>query len=1141
MSLGLAALLSLCLIAVLFAVAALVEAGMARQMPARASGSRLRHRVYTLGLGVYCSSWTFYGAAGSAVREGWNYLPIYLAPCLLLLFAPGFLQKLGDAVDEEKAATISDFIAARFGHDPGMARLVTLTALCGIVPYVALQLRSIGIAIALLSSRDVAGPVMIVAAVGLGLFAILFGARRYEVAGRTEGLMFSIALESTIKLVALVIIAGVSLRVLADAPALRVQQSLALLGEHFRPAAFSIDFGVILLVSALAVVVLPRQFFMGLAQARDPHDLHRARFGLAAYIATMAAMILPIALAGLVALPRDALPDLFVLRIPFAGHMGWPVIAALLGGISSAAAMVIVDTTALAIMVSNDLIFPAVLRSGGAEVGDGSLVGPQGGPKGGHVGRQMMGVRRLAIIGVVGASLAWALLLPARSSLSSIGLIAFAGMAQFSPHFLLAVYGKGRDPVAGRLSLAAGFCLWLWTLALPPILPAPWLAALQATPFDPLHLLWIGHASPFVHGVLWSLSVNCVVLIVAHTRREGGQREGRRERFQFVRGARHVRNQGELAQLTGRFIGAERADEAFPPALHHAKVDRIAARRAQDLIAGVVGPSSARALVASALAGGQMGLDDVTRLLDEGVQSLRFSRQLLAASFENLPSGISVVDSELNLVAWNSLYIELFGYPPGLVRVGVPIADLIRFNIERGGFPGPMEEQVERRLARLRARQSYVSERIRRDGRVIKSVGGPMPGGGYLTSFTDVTREAQMRGELEHTLEELESRVAARTRELSEANRRLAESTRDKTRFLAAASHDLLQPLHAARLFLAALDRQSTEAMRPLVGRVERAIGGAEALLRALLDISRLDAGGIQPHPEVIALGPFLRDVAEGVRPLAEAKGLRLVLGPLFGAVCTDAGLLRSVVQNFLTNAVRYTEQGGVIIGVRQRGASLRIDVIDTGVGIPPEQQKAIFTEFTRLGAVDTEGLGLGLAMVDRIARLLDLRIELASRPGRGSRFGVTIASVSVRDTQMDGWMPAIASERAVRALRVLVVDNDPLIIEASGALLASKGHAMLPARTIAEAVARAPEADAALIDYDLDDGENGLDLIDTLRASLPNLPMAVISATQNTTLRAQLRQRGVPFHAKPVEPADLDDFLARVSEQVSDREIEAQ
>ena len=175
MSLGLAALFSLTLIALLFAVASLVEARVDART--HATSPRLRHLAYTLGLGVYCSSWTFYGAVGSLVRDGWNYLPIYLAPCLLLIAAPGFLDRLADAVDEEKAATISDFIAARFGHDAGMARLVTLTALAAIVPYVALQLRSIGIAIALLSDRAVAAPVMLVAAVVLGLFAILFGAR----------------------------------------------------------------------------------------------------------------------------------------------------------------------------------------------------------------------------------------------------------------------------------------------------------------------------------------------------------------------------------------------------------------------------------------------------------------------------------------------------------------------------------------------------------------------------------------------------------------------------------------------------------------------------------------------------------------------------------------------------------------------------------------------------------------------------------------------------------------------------------------------------------------------------------------------------------------------------------------------------
>ena len=1137
MSLALAALFPLSLIALLFAVAAFAEArAVGAVAGASAISSRWRHRVYTLGLGVYCSSWTFYGAVGSVVREGWTYLPIYLSPCLVLLLAPRFLKRLGDAVAEERAATISDFIAARFGHDPGMARLVTVTALSAIVPYVALQLRSIGIAIALLSGRDVAILAMVAAAIVLGLFSILFGARRYEAAGRNEGLLFSIALESVIKLVALVIVAGAAVVVIVQAPQLRADRALAVLQANFRPAGLSVDFAVISLISALAFIVLPRQFFMGLAEARASHDLHDARFGAAGYLAAMALLILPIAWAGLVALPADASPDLFVLSLPAAAGYRFAVIAALLGGISSAAAMVIVDTTALAIMVSNDLIFPAVLRSGASDAGMAS--------PGGNLGRRMLGVRRLAIAAVIGASLAWALLLPAQNSLSSIGLIAFAGMAQFGPHFLLAVQGNGRDPVAGQISLAAGFALWLWTLALPPIMPAAWLAALDGTALAPQHLFGIGHASPLVHGVLWSLTVNGALLLAATAGRETV-----RDRTRFVRGARHVRNQGDLAQLVARFIGEPGADDAFPPALHAGAVDRGAARRAQDLIASVVGPSSARALVASALAGGQMGLDDVTRLLDEGGQSLRFSRALLAASFENLPSGISVVDADLNLVAWNSLYIDLFGYPPGLVRAGVPVADLIRFNITRGGYSGPVEMQVERRIARLRARQPYVSERIRHDGRVIKSVGGPMPGGGYLTSFTDVTTEADMREALQRTLEQLETRVGERTHELSQANLRLAESTRDKTRFLAAASHDLLQPLHAARLFLSALDRQAAEAQRPLVLRVERAIGAAEALLRALLDISRLDAGGIQPHPEPIALAPFLRDIAESVRPLAEQKGLRLRIGAVFGTVCTDAGLLRSVVQNLVSNAVRYTERGGVLVGVRQRGARLQIDVVDTGVGIPEDQHKAIFAEFTRLGAIEADGHGLGLAMVERIARLLAMDIAVSSQVGRGSRFAIMLAAAADCAPQAPAAVVQTTAALPFRALTILVVDNDPVIIDASMALFGGQGHRVLGARTVDEAVAQAGQADAALIDHDLDHGENGLVLIDRLRSIAPHVALAMISATQDPALLMALRQRAVPFFAKPVAPEVLAAFLAQVSPPelppmvfpVSDRQIETE
>ncbi|WP_226019231.1 PAS domain-containing hybrid sensor histidine kinase/response regulator [Novosphingobium sp. FKTRR1] len=1116
MSLTVATLLALALVIVLFAVATAVD------MRAVKAGPRLRQFAYALGLGVYCSSWTFYGAVGSAVREGWNYLPIYLAPCLVLLVAPGFMRRLAEAVEEERAASLSDFIAARFGHDPMMAQLVAVTAVCGIVPYVALQLRSIGSAIAVASHRPVEAPVMIAASVALAGFAILFGTRRYEIAGRSEGILFSVALESVIKLLAMVLVAGLAIVIVMDAPQAQVTAGWDRLATAFAPQAMSIpDVIAISVVSALAMLALPRQFYMAFTQARDTTDLPRARLVLAGYIAAMAALVLPIALAGLAILPQQASPDLFVLELPEAVGQPWMLVFALLGGISSAAAMVIVDSTALATMVSNDLIFPAVLRRAQDNEAAGTL------------GYRMMAARRLAIVAIIGLALAWGLLLPSRSSLASIGLVAFSAMAQFTPHLILGVLAKGRDPLAGRISLGAGFGLWLWTLALPPVLPQSWLAALSGTPFDPLHLLGLGHASPLVHGVAWSLTINLAVLTLASARQDRAIRLPR-----LLRGQRPVRNQGELARLTARFVGEDRADVAFPPALHNAPVDRIAARRAQDLVAEVVGAASARTLVASALAGGSLGIHDIARLLDEGGQSLQFSRRLLAATLENLPSGISVIDAELNLVAWNAAYIALFGYPPGMVRVGVPVADLIRFNVVRGDFPGPTDAQVERRLARLRDRQPYVSERIRHDGRVIKSVGGPMPGGGYLTSFTDVTGEAQARAELQATLEQLEERVAERTVALSQANQMLAESTRDKTRFLAAASHDLLQPLHAARLFTGALARKADEGVQSLVAGVDRSITGAENLLRALLDISRLDAGGVRPDLTPVELGPLLRDIAEGMRPLAANKGLALRTGPLRGVVHTDAGLLRSVLQNFVSNAVRYTDRGAVLIGVRRRGDHLRIDVVDTGVGIAEAEQRAIFTEFTRLGTVDAEGLGLGLAIVERIARLLGLSIEVRSQPGRGSRFSVlvpvsveAVASAAVPSTRTTA-LPA------ANGLRVLVVDNERDILDATAALLGEMGQIPIVATTMADALAVAGRADVALLDYHLDHGEDGLDLADRLRAAHPALTLALVTAEGGAELREAARLRGIAVIVKPAAPAAVAAFLAEVG---SPREVEPQ
>ncbi len=1136
MGVGSAALFALAWIGVLFTVAALAEAGGGRRrLP------RLRHMAYTLALGVYCSSWTVYGAVGSVVREGWNYLPIYLAPMLLLALAPAFLRRLAEAVAEEQATTASDFIAARFGHDIVVARLVTIIALSGTVPYMALQLRSIGNAVAIVTGRGgtegaLLAPTMIAAAVLLAVFAILFGARRFERAGRSEGMVYAIGIESLIKIIALSLVGGLAITMLSHASTAELTQGIAVLAQRFQPSQLSLETWVIALVSAMAVLVLPRQFYMALVEAQANDDLVRSRWGIVAYMGVMALLVVPIALAGVIMLGGRVSPDFYVLNLPMASGHGLIAAAALIGGISAAAAMVITDATALATMVSNDLIFPTLIRGPGE--------GTPGDLAAGLLGRRMLVVRRASIVGIIALALAWAMLVSPRQSLASIGLVAFAAMAQFTPHMILATTGRHRDAMAARASLLAGFLLWLYTLALPPILPDSWRAVLATGPFDPLRLFGIGHAGPLVHGVVWSLGVNLVVFAAVAARKVPSA-----PLPSLVRWQRQVSDLSDLKDLTASFIGRERADLEFPNSSRGMGIDRRSAQRARKLIAAVVGTSSARALVASALAGGTMSLSDVTRLLDERGQSLGFSRQLLAATFENIEAGISVVDAGLNLVAWNTRYEQLFAYPPGLLHVGAPVAELIRHNARRGDFgPGDIEHHIAKRLTHLRRGQEYTFERHRPDGQVIKMVGGPMPGGGYVTSFIDITEEARVRAELERTLATLETRVTERTHELSDANRLLAQTDRDKTRFLAAASHDLLQPLHAARLFTAALAREVPDRSQGLVGRVDNAITAAEDLLRALLDISKFDAGGVQVRPEPLLLGPFLADLVEGFRPMAEGKGLRLRLGPLGDSrtprpmmVHSDAGLLRSLLQNFVANALRYTVDGGVLVGVRWRrakiGDELRIDVVDTGVGIAPGSVDAIFGEFTRLGEVEADGLGLGLALSRRIARLLGARIEVKSNPGRGSRFSLFLSACEAAEAPVPdadvaplAKLGALAVEAGV--LHVLVLDNDPLTVEATCALLSAMGHYPVGAQDgdAARAVLGQSDVDAVLADFRLDTEEDGLSVVATLRQAQPDLPALLVTAETSPAIRERAQAMGVAMQGKPASAVGIEAFLADVA-----------
>ena len=1075
--------LSLGYFALLFLLAAWAE--RRRDQFAR---PRFRRPAYMLALAVYCTSWTFFGAVGTAAADGWSFLPITLGPMLVWLLVPGFVLRLVRDVQADGATSIADFIGGRFGKSRAVAALVTLLALFGTIPYFALQLRSVGTGFGILTGGGGTLPMVVTAAVLAG-FAILYGTRRYSASGRNEAVLYAVAVESLLKLAALVAVALFALVLLMDAPAPVLAAGLDSMAARFAPGQIGIDFLVITGLSMVAIVCLPRMFYIGVIEADGPDDARAARWPFLAYLAAITLAVVPITLAGLALLPADHFPDLFVLDLPLSAGAEGLALLVFLGGLAAATGMALTESIALSTMISNDLVGPLLLPRLKA---------------GADVGRIMLLVRRLAILLVTGAGLAYALAIPAGARLADIGLIAFAAMAQFAPALLLALRDRPRDSRAAVAGLATGLLLWAVTLLLPG--------------------LRVGDPVGLSLGVAISLGGNLAAYALVSARRLRAVPPDALD----AQAAGRLATVGALADLAARFAGAEAIDAVIDPSRDRsAPVDRATARRVERLIAGVVGAPSARTIMASALSGTSLSVDAVARLLDETGQSLQFSKGLLAATLENIDPGVSVVDSDLRLVAWNSRYLDLFNYPPGMVHVGAPVAELIRYNALRGECgPGEVEGHVARRLEHMRRASPHSFERVRPDGRVIKTVGGPMAGGGYVMCFTDITAEAEARAGLERARAELETRVEQRTRELQVANAALGRATEEKTRFLAAASHDLLQPLHAARLFSAALKSEVPDSARALLGNVDRAIASADELLRALLDISKLDSGGIRPVPARFAVRALLAELVESFRPIAAERALTLRLGPGDGWVETDRSLLRSVVQNFLSNALRYTARGGVVVGARRRAGSLSIEVWDTGPGIAPADRERIFAEFERLGTGGEAGIGLGLAIARRTAKLLDAPITLHSRPGRGSCFAVSLPLAADGPAEASP-PPAGRQELSVEGLRVLVVDDEPAIREAGAALL-ERWHCRPQVADSADSAERlAPEADVALVDLDLGEESDGLDLIGRLRRHRPELRCALVTAEAGPDIADRCRSLGVPLLPKPLDPDLLAEWLA--------------
>lgn len=535
------------------------------------------------------------------------------------------------------------------------------------------------------------------------------------------------------------------------------------------------------------------------------------------------------------------------------------------------------------------------------------------------------------------------------------------------------------------------------------------------------------------------------------------------------------------------------------------------------------------------------------RLIDEHARFLQ-------AAFDHMSLGVCTFSADGALLVRNDRFGALLGVPLALLRKGTGFQRITepidRFEALRPHGSASGRSDVDG-WARLLRRGGIVQERFRRpDGVSLDIHVHPLPDHGFIVSLRDVTVEMEAAAARERINETLERRVAERTQALTEANRLLRlhateqaeaeEALREakeaaeaahasKTRFLAAASHDLLQPINAAKLYISTLKERVCEpAAADTVERISRSFASIETLLHALLDISRLDSPGAEFNVTAFALDAPLQSLAEDLAPLAAEKGLSLRVRPCGRWVRSDQRYLMRSIQNLVVNAIQYTERGRVLVGCRVTGQKLRIEVWDSGIGIAEADRRRIFNEFTRIDkARGGAGMGLGLSIVERACRHLGHRVGLRSQPGKGSVFSIEVPLAPPEEADAVPLHPGDSRPQGALDRIVMVVENDADVLHATVQKLDGWGASVLATASTTGALdlmaglGTAP--DIILADYQLDDGDDGVATIRALRqAAGADIPAIIITANRSKALLQLGERMDFSVLTKPVQLARL-------------------
>jgi len=962
----------------LFLVAAVAE-----RFGRRLARPRLQTLTYVLAISVYCTAWTFYGSVGLAANRGLEFLTIYLGPALVALLWPTVLRKLVRVAKEQRITTISDFIASRYGKSAPLGTLVAALVVCGMIPYIALQLKAVSVSFAMMIGTDsvLSGfdPALLVAAM-LALFGILFGARNLDFTRGQTGLMSAVAVESIVKLVAFLVVGAFVTWGLFDgftdifSRIVDHPEWSTLLTLGTAPAASYTRWTVMLLVSMAAVMLLPRQFHVLVVQNPRERDVATAAWAFPLYLLAINVFVLPIAFAGLLRFQGDATAaDSFILALPLSTGASTVAVAVFLGGFSAATAMIVVDSLALSKMISNDIILPVILRRGRlAEVYWASLAST-----------------RLGILVVVVLGYFWARIEAGHFLLVEMGLLSFIAVTQCAPAVFLGLYWRRGNRKGALTGISLGFTFWFYTLIIPAlvkeaVLPAAWFekGLLGLAWLRPTALFGLEGLDGISHGVFWSLFTNigAYLLVSTLTRQDADERS---QAAAFVGVAEiepprvaPILSITEIERLIHLYVPEDEADAILRELLAGKAPRELTLPDLLDLriklervLAASLGGAAAHYIIEDRFTISKGEARELVESFQAMQRSLRTSEHLLASVVESVEDCIFATDTAGHLVTINRAGRRLLEMPSGEAP-GMTYLDVL---------DSPERRRVGAAIARA------LVERRSWQGTVTALARGDRRFPAYLSIACVFDAQQEVIGTV-GVLRDLTEQVATQQRLIQR------EKLASLGEMAAGVAHEIRNPLGGIKMATSLLSSGAVNGdaiSREMAHTILSGIAEIDAIISDLLDYARETRLDRQEYP----LGRIVASVLELTGAAGDERGVQVVASglDLELVALVDGQRLRQALVNVVKNAREAVERRPrprVDVSLYLRGPTAVVEVSDNGSGIAPEHRDKLFLPFF---TTKPTGTGLGMAIVKKIMDLHGGEIEIDSTPQRGTTVRLVI------------------------------------------------------------------------------------------------------------------------------------------------------